>query len=586
VNYFFPCTQRKKVTIMNQLEMATIDAIVTLHRRKWSIRRIAKELGIHRDTVARHLQLGQAASKASEAALNTPQTDSAAKKADTDKPEECKIGHPEGGAHEFKIGHPEGGAHEFKLGHPEGGAHEFKIGQAPIGSEGSEPAPPAGKQPSLCEPWRQVIVGKLEMGLTAQRIYQDLVNEHGFSGKYHSVRRYVHRLNPQQELPFRRLECAAGEEAQVDFGTGIPIDLPDGKKRRTHVFRIVLSHSRKGYSEAVFRQTTDDFLGCLENAFVHFGGVPKVLVLDNLKAGVETPDWFDPELNPKLRAFADHYGLAIMPTRPRMPRHKGKIESGVKYVKGNGLKGLRFSSLEDENRHLLEWETTVADVRIHGTIRQQVAKVFADVERAALQPLPVQRFPFFHEAQRKVHRDGHVEVAKAYYSVPPEHVGATVWARWDGRVVRIFNGRLEQIALHAQREPGRFSTHESHLADEKMAMVEKGAAWMLTRVRRLGDGATRWAEAMMQARGVEGVRVLQGLLSLAKRHTSAAIDRVCAIAITHGAYRLRTLRELLKRKESEQIQQGQFGFMSEHPLIRPLSDYEQLIHDAFRKGGG
>jgi hypothetical protein len=326
-------------------------------------------------------------------------------------------------------------------------------------------------------------------------------------------------------------------------------------------------------------------LHCLENAFAHFAGVPQVLVLDNLKAGVVTPDWFDAELNPKLRAFADHYGLAILPTRPGTPRHKGKIEAGVKYVKGNALRGRTFTSLEEESRHLLAWETTVADVRIHGTIRQQVAKVFAEVERPALLPLPAQRFPLFREGQRKVHRDGHVEVAHAYYSVPPEYLGQTVWVRWDGRVVRIFNGRLEQIALHAQREAGRFSTQERHLADQKIALVEKGAAWLLTRVRILGDGATRWAEAMMQARGVEGVRVLQGLLSLAKRYTGAAIDRVCAIAVTHGAYRLRTLRQLLKRKECEQVQQGQFDFMSEHPVIRPLRDYDQLVHDAFRQGG-
>jgi transposase len=215
---------------------------------------------------------------------------------------------------------------------------------------------------SLCEAWQAVILAKVEAGLTAQRIYQDLVAEHGFAGKYHSVRRYVRRLGAGQALPFRRMECAPGEEAQVDFGSGIPITTAEGR-RRTHVFRIVLSHSRKGYSEAVYRQTTDTFLTCLENAFVYFGGVPQTVVLDNLKAAVETPDWFDPELNPKLRALADHYRVAILPTKPRTPRHKGKIESGVGYVKKNALAGHTFSSLEEENRHLRHWEETVADTR-------------------------------------------------------------------------------------------------------------------------------------------------------------------------------------------------------------------------------
>ena len=113
-------------------------------------------------------------------------------------------------------------------------------------------APGCRRQASLCEPWRPVILDKLELGLTAQRIYQDLVTEHGFAGKYHSVRRFVARLGHNQALPFRRMECAPGEEVQVDFGSGIPIRQPDGKRRRTHVFRIVLSHSRKGYSEVVY----------------------------------------------------------------------------------------------------------------------------------------------------------------------------------------------------------------------------------------------------------------------------------------------------------------------------------------------
>ena len=225
----------------NQLKMATIDAILTLHQRKWSIRRIAKELGVNRATVARHIFYSQQLSKQARAPIGS-----------------------------------EEGCPEAKPATPEGGAHDPKQARRPSASSASL----TPRQPSLCEQWRQVIVSKLEAGLTAQRIYQDLVSEHGFVGKYSSVRRFVRRLEHKQSLPFRRMECAPGEEAQVDFGTGIPIRQPDGKRRRTHVFRIVLSHSRKGYSEAVYRQTTEEFIRCLENAFAHFGGVPKALVLE------------------------------------------------------------------------------------------------------------------------------------------------------------------------------------------------------------------------------------------------------------------------------------------------------------------
>lgn len=527
----------------NLLSMATIDAILTLRQRNWSIRRIAKELGLHRDTVARHIELHEQAAQPAPSAEPATRVE---------------------------------GASASKIGHPAGGAGGVKIGQAPLGSE----APARSESASLCQPFRPIIETKLAAGLTAQRIFQDLVREHGFTAKYHSVRRFVQRLDGGRPLPFRRMECAPGDEVQVDFGSGAPIVGPDGKRRRTHVFRIVLSHSRKGYSEAVWRQTTDEFIRCLENAFHHFGGLPKAIVLDNLKAGVEQPDWYDPELNPKMRSFADHYGLAILPTRPRTPRHKGKIESGIGYVKSNALKGLVFASLEEENRHLLDWETTVADLRIHGTIRQQVGKFFAGVEQPALRPLPVERFAFFHEAQRMVHRDGHVEVGKAYYSVPPEYLARRVWVRWDGRCVRIFNDRVELIATHVRHEPGRFSTQRVHIAAEKISGVERGAAWLLGQTRRIGTEAARWSEAVVEARGVEGVRVLQGLLALAGKHSSASLEKACAIALSYGSYRLKTIRTLLDR---EAPRQESFAFMDEHPIIRSLSEYARLVHGAFQK---
>jgi transposase len=433
---------------------------------------------------------------------------------------------------------------------------------------------------SACVPWRDIIQAKLDLGLTAQRIYQDLVSEHSFAGSYYSVRRFVRRLGQGRPLPFRRLECAAGEEAQVDFGSGAPLRQADGRLRRPHVFRIVLSHSRKAYSEAVLRQTTDAFVRCLENAFWYFGGVPRTVVLDNLRAAVAKADWFDPTLNPKVQSFCEHYGTVMLPTKPRTPRHKGKIESGVSYVKGNALKGLVFATLADENQHLLHWEESVADTRVHGTTRQQVGKLFATVERAALLPLPPSRFPCFAEGRRIVHRDGHVEVAKAYYSVPPEYLGRQVWVRWDGHLIRIYSERMQALAVHAQREPGRFSTHKQHIPLEKISPVEHGAEWLLGKVRRLGTQATRWAEVMIQVRGVQGVRVLQGLLSLTRRYASAHIDQACGIAHGHGAYRLRVLRALLKRHQAEQ---PCFDFMDEHPLIRPLSEYANLIHHSFHK---
>jgi hypothetical protein len=257
-----------------------------------------------------------------------------------------------------------------------------------------------------------------------------------------------------------------------------------------------------------------------------------------------------------------------------MPRHKGKVERGVGYVQDNALKGRTFASLRAQNLHLQQWESTVADTRIHGTMRQQVCKVFEEVERKALLPLPAGRFPFFHESQRTVHRDGHVEVDKAYYSVPPEYLGRPVWVRWDGRMVRIFNQRMAQIAVHAQREPGKFSTQDSHIVAQKTSAVERGTDWLMRKVSLIGQQSQKWAAAMLLDRGVAGVRVLVGLISLSRQYDSDSIERACRIALSHGAFRLRAIRELLKRGGHEQ---ESFDFLQEHEIIRNLSSYGQIV---------
>jgi transposase len=410
-----------------------------------------------------------------------------------------------------------------------------------------------------------VILAGLEAGLTAQRLYQDLVAGHGFRAGYQSVKRFCRRLRCRRDLPFRRIEVEAGAEGQVDLGRGGLVKVAGGKCRRPRVLRVVLGFSRRGYSQGIWRETTDEFLGAVENSFHHFGGVPRTLVIDNLKAAVTKADWFDPELNPKIEVFARHYGCAVLPTKPFTPRHKGKVESGIGYVQGNALADRTFESLAEHNAFLLEWETTVADARIHGTTKRQPAALFEAFERSALLPLPAERFPFFHEAERTVHRDGHVEIDKAYYSVPPEYVGRRVWVRWDSRLVRILNRRFEEIAVHVKREPGRFSTDPFHIPSEKTSSVERGAEYLLRRASLVGDHAQRWAEAVMKARGVQGMRTIQGLIALARRHTSAEIDRACELALGSAAYRLRNVRALIG-SDSEQAAL----FLTEHPVIRNM----------------
>lgn len=493
----------------NQVKMAVRDSIYALYDRGWSRRRIARELDVDRETVGRHLRL-RAASPAI-----TP-----------------------------------------------AGSVEAKPANVPAGSGGRR---------STCAAHEAAIRTGVEQGLTAQRIFQDLRTDHGFSGGYDAVKRYVRRLTAAQPRRVERMECEPGEEAQVDFGLGAAIE-QEGQRRRSWVFRVILSHSRKGYSEAVYQQGTEQFIRALENALRAFGGVPRTLVIDNLRAAVARADWYEPALTPKVAAFCQHYGTVILPTRPRRPEHKGKVERGVGYVKSNALKGRVFGSLAEENAHLRWWEEHVADQRLHGTTRQHVGQSFIQRERPALAALPPMPFPCFQEGQRAVHRDGHVEVAKAYYAVPEEYIGRQVWVRYDGRLVRVFNQRWDLLATHAQLEPGRFSAPLPGQRERPRGVVRSADYWY-GRAKELGAGCAAWAHRLRAERGLESIRVLIGLVHLAGRVGTRRLDSACALATQHGALRLQDLRRLLDAHPAPE----QLTFLDAHPLIRDLQEYARLV---------
>ena len=528
--------------------MAECETIVALHRQGWSKRRIARELGVDRGTIRRLLRTSpQPHGDGSSPVV----AQTAAESSKTPTPGEVLTG--SAAAVVAKPPTP---------------------GQVLTGSEYAVTAPGAAR--SKCAPYQQLIEQKIEAGLSAQRIFQDLRDEHCFAGAYHSVQRMVQRLKAEQPLPFRRIECEPGAEAQADFGRGAPLIGADGQRRHSQVLRVAFSFSRKGYSEAFFKQDTESWLAGWENAFWAWGGVPRTLQINNTRAAVKQADWYEPELHPIITSFCQYYGTVLLPTKVRTPRHNGKVESNVGYVKGNALKGRTFPTLLAENEHLSRWERQIADLRIHGTTKKQVRQLF-EIERPALLPLPPERFTFFHEGQRIVHRDGHVEVAQAYYSVPPEYLGHTVWVRWDSHLVRILNAQFVEIRMHARQEPGRFRTAHANIASQKIALVESGATALLCRVRRIGPQAARWAETVLKERSIAGVRVLVGLLALARRHSALAVEQACALACAQGVYYLRQLRALLK----DPVAQAQFEFMAEHPLIRNLHDYGTLVNVHF-----
>lgn len=513
----------------NCLKVAMSDSITMLAERGWPQRRIARELGVSREAVARCLGLRRAAATSPPAVLVNDQN-------------------------QPKV--------------PAGSG-------APLACQ-NQPKVPAGfeRSQSQCLAHAALIAPAVEQGLTAQRIWQDLVAGQQFTGSYDAVKRYVRRLRKMAPEPFRRLECAPGAEAQVDFGTGAWVVGDDGKRRRPHLFRLVLSHSRKAYSEVLWRQDTESVIRALENGFRAFNGVPRTLVPDNLKAAVLRPEWADPDLTPKLRDFCRHYGTVLLPTKVRTPRHKGKIERAVGYAQDNALKGRTFRTLAEQNAYLQQWERQVADTRIHGTTREQVQAAFAR-EQPQLLPLPETLFPCFEEGPRQVHRDGHVEVAHSYYSAPPEYVHRELWVRWDLRTVRLFNPRtFACVRVHARVAAGSFQTDWRDIPARKIAAIEHGEHHLLRQVAQLGDHAHAWAKAMLQARGLEGVRVLVGLLGLGRRHPATHLNAACQEARRRQQWRLRAVRALLHTPGTPP---AALVLHQHHELIRDLAHYQTLV---------
>jgi transposase len=515
----------------NVLKVSKQTTISELHSKGWSLRRIARELGLNRRTVAAY-----AGRKAK------PVCESSSK---------CTTEVTAGSAGK---------------------------NPASLAIEVPPKSSPATSGKSLCRDHEAFITSRLEAGLTAERIHRELRNSLGFGGSYQSVKRFAAQIRDSQPQRVQRLESAPGEEAQIDFGQGPMVKDTHGKRRRTHILRVVLSFSRKGYSEAVFSQNTETFLRCLENAFRHFGGVPKVLNVDNLKAAVLRADWFDPDINPKFEAFCRHYGTSVMPCRPHTPEHKGKVERGIDYVKNSALKGHDFERLAAENAHLAHWEKTVADTRIHGTTKRQVASHFAQ-ERPFLQPLPASLFPVFEEARRKVGRDSFVEVARAYYEVPAEHIGNDVWVRWDLRMVRILNLRTEPICSHRRLEPGTFSRTLgcAGMASTLTAAIE----YWTNRAALLSPACGIWAQGLIHKRGHTALRSIIGLCALSKKHPAAAIDHACREAQQNGHTRLRDIQAFLQkppRATQTQLPLQDARHANPHPILRDLRHYSDFIH--------
>ncbi len=337
---------------------------------------------------------------------------------------------------------------------------------------------------------------------------------------------------------------------------------------------MVLSCCRHSYEEPLWRQDHASFIRAHEHAFLDFGGVPRTVRLDNLRAGVARACLYDPDVNELYAAFAEHWGFVPLPSRPRHPQEQGINERGNSYIKGNALKGRRFNSLEDLDTFLKRWNRTIARVRIHGTTRKQVYTHFLEVEQPALGQKPEERFSLFEAGTRIVHPDGHVEVARAFYSVPDRLVGEEVHIRWDERLVRVYY-RGECVGVYTRAPAGTFTTRDEHRPAHKPARQAAYQANLLARAERIGSRALSWAEGAIEDRGVRAYRLLQGMLSLTRKHPRERVDWACGIALERGVFRYRPLRRLVEQAAARAPVPP--PLIQSHDIIRDLSKYAEEV---------
>src|ERR1700757_140598 len=422
---------------------------------------------------------------------------------------------------------------------------------------------------SVCEPFREAIELGLSQDRNAMAIWQDLVADYGFPAGYLSVQRFVRRLRGNQPAQARAVICTTpGEQAQVDYENKGPMvrDARTGKYRRTRLFVLTLGHSRKAVRLLTFQSSSRIWAELHEKAFRRLGGTPRLIVLDNLKEGVLTPDFYDPTLNPLYRDVLAHYNFVPLPCRIQDPDRKGKVESGVGHAQKTPLKGKRFESLEEAQAYLDRWETHCADTRIHGTTKRQVAAMFAE-EKPFLQPLPLEPFRYYQHGQRVVHLDGCVEVEAAYYGLPPGWIGRSVRVQWDALHVRILHPNINQLLReHLRQKRGGYRIEE----EDHPKKMPLGTAQLLRRATHAGTQTGKFCQLLYDRQGETGIRRILGVLSLMKKYGTAATDDACAAALEMGGREYRFVRRYLERIPQLSLRQVD-------PLIRELVHYRDLI---------
>jgi transposase len=404
--------------------------------------------------------------------------------------------------------------------------------------------------------WREAIERLRLKGAGPTAIHDHLrVNEPEYTGSLSAVKRLCLRAEkaagPKAVDVAIPVETDPGEIAQVDFGyAGKRYDPERGVLRKSWIFVMALGFSRRSFSEIVFDQTIGTWIWLHIQAFEYFGGVPHVMVPDNLKAAVVRAAFAiddDPVIQRTYRELARHFGFQIDPAPPRSPEKKGKVEAGVRYVKHNFLATWESIDINEDRKALRRWMSEVSDTRRHGTTGRTPIELFEQKERAALLPLPRSRFEIVIWKLARLHTDSHVLIDGAFYSAPWKYLHQELWVRTSASSIAIYKEDLH-LWTHARVLRGMRSTIDEHLPEHRRDLRHRSHEHWTERARRIGEHAERLVERIFAADDVltqlRRVQAIVTHLETFPRERAAAAARR---ALFFGCNDYRSIKNILKQ---------------------------------------
>lgn len=367
-----------------------------------------------------------------------------------------------------------------------------------------------------------------------------------------------------------------GEKLFVDYaGQTVPIiDGLSGEIRQAQLFVAVLGASNYTYVEATWTQQLPDWIGSHVRTFEFLGGTPEILVPDNLKSGVKHASFYDPDLNPTYRDLATHYGVTVLPARPRKPKDKSKVECGVlvaeRWILAR-LRNQRFFSLDEANRAIAELLNDL-NRRAFKKLPGCRHSVFVELDQPALKHLPLDRYQY---AEWKVVRAGidyHVEVKEHYYSVPYRFAKLELDARYTAVTVEIFH-RGKRIAAHARSFlKGKHTTLDPHMPPEHQAVAGWDDKRLLNWAQGIGPHTEATVQHMLNARRhpQQSYRACMGVLRLSKSFGNQRVEAACARALKLNAANYRSINSILKNGlDRQDITSNSLSPQTSLPLTHP-----------------